>query len=331
MAKNRNIIREQNLALVMRQFFKNERLLAADLVKLTGISMVTINSLLKDLVKENKVLEGKLIQKEIGRPAVEYSLNTQILNSLFVSIRAIDAQLYVYSYYVDVRGRVLETNKIFFSDVTEAGFQAIMKEQIASYEDIYKIGILFPGKISNGIAVSSLHDVFNQWNFAKIFSELTSVPVAIQNDAHLLTIGHCIQNKISLNQAIVGIFLPKNSMPGITLIANNDLIEGNNALAGEAKYLPSLIRNGAPQNQQEMLECLIDILGFYNAAFAPKNFVLYVDGLDQSTILERVAADTIFPQQKNKLNLQFVEDFEDSARFGIHWMLFQNTPFSFSD
>ncbi|OTO09098.1 hypothetical protein A5875_004658, partial [Enterococcus sp. 3H8_DIV0648] len=29
MAKNRNIIREQNLALVMRQFFKNERLLAA--------------------------------------------------------------------------------------------------------------------------------------------------------------------------------------------------------------------------------------------------------------------------------------------------------------
>ncbi len=68
-----------------------------------------------------------------------------------------------------------------------------------------------------------------------------------QNDAHLLTVGHCIAKQISLSENIVGIYNPENSMPGITLIFNASLLEGQNALAGEAKYLPGFIDKGAPK------------------------------------------------------------------------------------
>ena len=94
---------------------------------------------------------------------------------------------------------------------------------------------------------SSWYEKFDGWDLDQLFKEITPIPCFYQNDAHLLTVGHCIAKQISLSENIVGIYNPENSMPGITLIFNASLLEGQNALAGEAKYLPGFIDKGAPK------------------------------------------------------------------------------------
>lgn len=54
MASTTHTIRQQNKQLVLKTLFQNGALFASDLVKKTGISMVTTNSLLKELLTEGK-------------------------------------------------------------------------------------------------------------------------------------------------------------------------------------------------------------------------------------------------------------------------------------
>ncbi len=55
MASTTHSIRQQNKQLVLKTLFQNGALFASDLVKKTGISMVTTNSLLKELLAEEEI------------------------------------------------------------------------------------------------------------------------------------------------------------------------------------------------------------------------------------------------------------------------------------
>ena len=57
----KNSIREKNRTLIQRTLFQHKRMFASDLVKETGISMVTINSLLKELMESGSIYEGELV------------------------------------------------------------------------------------------------------------------------------------------------------------------------------------------------------------------------------------------------------------------------------
>lgn len=86
MSANKNLIRHQNIQVALKELFQKGTSFASDLVKETGISMVTINSLLKDLVSEGMVTKGKLVQREIGRPAIEYCFNYKYSKSLLLAL-----------------------------------------------------------------------------------------------------------------------------------------------------------------------------------------------------------------------------------------------------
>ncbi len=63
MASTTHTIRQQNKQLVLKTLFQNGALFASDLVKKTGISMVTTNSLLKELLTEGKSLKVRWSKK----------------------------------------------------------------------------------------------------------------------------------------------------------------------------------------------------------------------------------------------------------------------------
>ncbi len=105
MASTTHSIRQQNKQLVLKTLFQNGALFASDLVKKTGISMVTTNSLLKELLTEGEITKGPLEQKELGRPAVTYQLNQDRGHSLLLSFIDHDGSLALWSMLIDRKGR----------------------------------------------------------------------------------------------------------------------------------------------------------------------------------------------------------------------------------
>ena len=330
MSANKNLIRQQNIQVVLKELFKKGSSFASYLVKDTGISMVTINSLLKELVAEGSVTKGELIQREIGRPAIEYCFNYQYTKSLLLALVEVDRKLVLKSYLIDLKGTVLATQQQAFTEITPAAFQILVRQSIEAFPEAQQIAVLLPGKISQGVVTSSWYEKFDGWNLDQLFKEVTSLPCVYQNDAHLLTVGHCIAKQISLSENIVGIYNPENSMPGITLIFNAWLLEGKNALAGEAKYLPGFLDQGAPKSIQELIARLAALVPFYNAALAPDRFIFASTAAIEEDLLAAIIQDPLIAKQPNQPIYTFVQDFDQAMIFGLHWLLFRNTPYDLS-
>ncbi len=330
MSANKNLIRHQNIQVVLKELFQKGTSFASDLVKETGISMVTINSLLKDLVSEGMVTKGELVQREIGRPAIEYCFNYKYSKSLLLALIEVNRQLELRSYHIDLKGTILAAQHQAFSEITPTAFQNLVRQSIEAFADVEQIAVLLPGKISEGVVTSSWYEKFDGWDLDQLFKEITPIPCFYQNDAHLLTVGHCIAKQISLSENIVGIYNPENSMPGITLIFNASLLEGQNALAGEAKYLPGFIDKGAPKSTQELVTRLSALVPFYNAAFAPDRFVFASTAAIEEDLLAAITHDPFITKQPNHPVYTFVHDFDQAMILGMHWLLFRNTPYDLS-
>lgn len=66
MREENNPIRQKNLRELKALLFKKRKAIKAEMVKDTGLSVVTINSLVKELVKENIFLENSFVQQKTG-------------------------------------------------------------------------------------------------------------------------------------------------------------------------------------------------------------------------------------------------------------------------
>ena len=331
MSLAKNIIRNKNKHDVKSLLFQQGTVFAADLVKQTGISLVTINSLLKELVAEQVVFEGEIVPQTIGRPAINYHFNYDFQHSLLLSIQEASAsKLCIKSTLVNLKGAPLKEETFDFSTITLKNFITILQTQLAENPTVKNIGILLPGKIYHGVIQSSWYEKFDGWPINQAIEAVTDLPFSIQNDAHVITIGYCVQQKISLDETIVGIFYPQRSMPGITLFAKHQLLEGNQALAGEAKYLPGFLNRPLPTTEQELAERLSDLLPFYNAAIAPNRFIISSNTQATEYFKDVLANNPLLPLQANQPTIDVVADFEACILLGLRWLINQGTAFDLS-
>ena len=78
-------IRERNLEMVLRTLHKEQVATASKLNKLTGLSVVTVNKLLSQLVQSGQVTEGTRTKNLKGRPATSYPFNAAYKLVLIIS------------------------------------------------------------------------------------------------------------------------------------------------------------------------------------------------------------------------------------------------------
>ncbi|AYW47148.1 ROK family protein [Tetragenococcus osmophilus] len=324
---SKNPIRDKNISMIKKLLFKNRSLFASDLVDYTNLSIVTINSLLKELVQNRFVYAQYEVQREFGRPATKYHFNYDRLKFLLISIVASHGDLFIYSYIVNLEQNVQQkTCDRFFPCTTEV-FQQILSKQLAKEANIQKIAISIPGKVDEGIIKSSWYENFDQWPIDELIKSVTDIPYDVQNDVHLLTIGHCILENLSSEGPFVGIYFPPKSMPGISIFMKNTLIEGNHSLAGEAKYFPTFIDNGVPEDDIALLKRTVELVSFYNVALAPSTFILSIPNSIEKQLLEELNNSFSFTSHPNDCEVQFVKNFEKSILYGLQWLLFRFTPY----
>lgn len=333
MANNRNLIRDKNLTLLKQFLFKKGTAFKAEMSEGTGISVVTINSLVKQLVDEKILIEGDLEKQPIGRPAYIYHFNYEQQHFLLLSIQEeltdTNKKLIILGKIVNLNGDLIVEERFDFNQVELNIFIEKVQYFLELGYSIDKIALSFPGKIYNGVVLSSWYDLFDNWKFEDALSKITSIPILIQNDAHLVTVGYTILKQLSDSETIVGVFYPENSMPGITIFDKGNILEGGHNLAGEAKYLPHLINNGMPKNITDLQNSLIEIISIYNAVIAPTSFVISADSMNQDNFLKQFEKSDIISKQINKPNLLFVDNFQESLTLGLRWLATNNSTYHF--
>ncbi len=327
MTINKNLIRQTNLNRVISLLFQHQKLFSSEIVEATKISMVTTNSLVKELVSEGFLFEHPNKPREIGRPATQYEFNYDRKHSLLFVFREENKQLYVDIFTIDLKGDRLAKQTQPFHEISPSAFQLLLSNHLKSASTISSIGFSIPGKISEGVITSSWYEKMDRWPIHQLIEEVTDLPYYIQNDAHLFTIGHCLLKQLPLSETIVGIYYPQNSMPGVTLLAKSALIEGHDSLAGEAKYFPLFLDQGRPDTPVELAKNLSSLIITYNALIAPDKFVLAIDPDIKPLVEETLAQNRYLPKQPNAPVFSYLDDLESSIVLGLHWLMYHHTPF----
>jgi len=246
------------------------------LAEITGISLVTVNSLIKDLVSSGEILEDTIVQPQLGRPALSYKYNSEYKLALLIFIHEIKKQDIAHFIICNLCGDKVAVFKKSFNRIKMDTFDSTIEEILSSYTNIEIIGFGLPAVEIKGRLSVSDYDALLNVEFGSYIENKFKRPVFIENDINAATFGYCCSKIINKNICVIGLYFPYKYAPGAGIYRNGELIKGRDGLAGEIRYLPLDIDWEQFDFDEDTVNQLITkVIKIFMCLYNPHKIVLY--------------------------------------------------------
>ena len=316
-----NYLKERNLKILKRILFEKKTATKTELSNISTLSTVTVNSLVKVLVETGEFIEGELIQQKMGRPAAVYSFNYNFQKYLLLSIQEEKNKLYINTVITNMAGEITDRKLYSFENIEMQAIIEIIDEAVKENNSIAAIGISIPGQTKDEKIFVSWNEKLNGWNLKKEISSKYDIPVKVENDANLVTVGYCIKNNIYSRESVVGIYFPKDSLPGASIFWDGKIFTGKDGLAGEIKYLPDFINYRKITSADSVIEKLINTIVLFNSITAPGLFIIYAENINEDEFQKRVYDNEIIKRQPNVPVIKVADTFGEDIITGLQWLV----------
>lgn len=277
-----NIIKETNLK-KLRQILRKERISTkSQLAELSGLSVVTIQSLVKTLLVNGEITEDAIVQPQLGRPAASFRYNAGYRLALIINMYESDgldtAEYTVYNLY----GEVLDSHQEQIAPVTLESFHDPIDALTARYPAICVIGFGMPAEEIEGRLVISDYELLQNTQLAAYYEARCHLPVFVENDVNAALLGYCVNRNLPNDQDfyMAAIYLPTKYPAGASFCHNYQILKGRNGLAGELKYLPLGIDWDTFAFTPEALEDVaLKIMQVIISIYNPDRIILYSESI----------------------------------------------------
>ena len=182
-------IREKNLERVLRTLHKEQVATATRLNKLTGLSVVTINKLLAQLVDSGQVTIGSQTKNLKGRPATTYHYNAAYKLVLVISCYKRSGHDYAGYSIHDLFGECIERREELLQMVHTDEFKVAIENYLERYPKISMIGISMPSDTIGGRMASALRRDPLSRRLAQHMKNRYHLPVFFETDINAATLG----------------------------------------------------------------------------------------------------------------------------------------------
>jgi hypothetical protein len=286
--KSSGLVRELNLN-TLRNTLKEIKIATKPrLAELTGLSVVTINSLARILLQNGEILEDEILQPELGRPAASYRFNEEYSLALIVYMHeklGVDTAFFS---IVNLYGEVVKKVEKKIENVNIDSFDSILTELLLEYQKIKIICFGMPGvEVDGKLLISDYHKLLGT-SFTTIISDKFQIPVIFENDINAATVGYCSNHGITNEQCVIGIYIPVKYPLGAGIYLNGNIYKGRNGLAGEIKYLPLNVDwDNFDYNYTGLEEIIIKTVMSFLCMYNPDIIVIYGEKIDES-IIEKI-------------------------------------------
>ncbi len=235
---NALVIREVNMNLVRRCLKEQGQATKRQIAESTGLSIVTVGTVLQHLLQEREVLETGLVSSMGGRPAQQYAYNDEHRLALVLFPLERAGKRYIHSNVVSLTGRSLTKTDTVVAEINLPAFEAVIDELLMQFPAVAALGIGLPGTESEGkMAVSdyeSLRDVAVTGHFRARYH----LPVIIENDVNAAVTGYCRRMNKPAEAAVVYLYFPDRFPPGAGIVLGGRLYRGPRGFAGEIAGIP---------------------------------------------------------------------------------------------
>lgn len=280
--------RKKNVMKIIQSLVKQGGCTKNELVFYTGLSLSTIDSLLEEMLKSNRVIKAGYRESTGGRPSMSYKVNGEFSQTLCI-----------YAYKHDKTTTIIGRLYNLYSEMMEEKRRDIPK-------------------LDCDVLCSFIDEMLNE----QVHTICLSLPdcdidikhrykqrVFVKNDVYMGVIGAYIKHM--QYDSIVLLDSKVNSRLGI--VVHGHLVEGKSSIAGQIRYMP-LIENKNRRSMKGRSQLLVielqNIIGMLN----PEAIVICAQGIDQHYVEEELLK--IF-KMNDMPHLIYIDDFIDEAMLGM--------------
>lgn len=315
---NAILMKEINLNNVRQALKQIETATKPQLSKLTKLSVVTVNSLVKELHELGEIFEDETVPSNGGRPALTYRFNYDFSLALVISLKENQGNELVTVMVVNLENRIIDKEEHILPRFERQFLYESIEHLINLYPSIKVIGFGIPGQTVNGEVTVTSHSELKGIRLAEEIESKFNMPVLVENDVNAAVSGFYANHEFSDDRSIVGIYFPTKYPPGMGIYLNGSLVKGKSGMAGEIKFLPN-DQQWSQMNSTLFVQSLCQLIHTVNAILAPDMVVVYVDRVDVSfwrNEWERYQQEHIMPTYPEVIQQDtFQEDFESGLRW----------------
>ena len=201
-------------------YFINEKIgTKKEIAQKTNVSIMTTGTILNDFLSKGIIVENELIYVEKGRPTHQYKLNPDYYHECMMYVKKNDCCSIIYC-LKNALGELIDSKKIKKKELVGEDIVNCLNKIIEEDKYLQYISLGLPAIISNNQVIESDIDSLKE--------------ILLMNDIKCIAYGY---NQMH-HQNVCFLTFPKDSGPGCGMILDNQLIDGNNGIAGEVAYLP---------------------------------------------------------------------------------------------
>ena len=237
MAWNPIQMKQENLSVLRNVFLKQRSATKPQLAKLSGLSVVTVNSLIHELLETGEVIQKQMLPSGGGRPALQYQYNARYKMALTAYMYVQEGRERLFLEVQDLFQNMVASDAYELADMNINLLEHAISRWMKQYPTISVMVFGIPGTEHQGkLKVMDYAILQSQELFAKLRSTY-QVPVLIENDINAALFGYCQRQHIR-QECTVGLYFPKKYPPGSALYIRGDIYRGANHMVGELDQLP---------------------------------------------------------------------------------------------
>ncbi|OPA73305.1 hypothetical protein BVG16_29310 [Paenibacillus selenitireducens] len=282
---NAIVMKEVNINLVRKALKAEGEATKQQIAKATGLSAVTVGTILLQLLQTSEVEETELCSSGGGRPAQRFKYNGDFAFALTLFPYEAGGHTVIRSTVVNLLGNRIYERTDEVEQVDLACFERIIDAMVASYPAIRAIGFGLPGAEWKGKIVISDYKALLGISIVDYFRERYGMPVIMENDVNAAVVGYCERNQIRSDAAVVYLYFPDRFPPGAGIFINGQLFKGRRNFAGEVGNIPlgipwgeKAFMSSAVQVEQAIVQLIISICAVIN----PDCVVMHGSFLEQA-------------------------------------------------
>ncbi len=320
------VVQEVNTTLIEDTLQQHMIATKHELARLTGLSLMTVSSILQQLEETGEVLQGNLIPSAGGRPSRQYRYNPEASSVITVYTAAKDSGASAAVCVADAFDEIVYTAEQSFDQIGPESFIPLIDTALQKHPAARALGFGIPGVVQDGTIAACDFPQLAGCGLAAIYGSRYGLPIVLDNDVNCVVAGRCSDMELAPGNAVIALYFPKVCALGAGIWIGNDVYRGFRCYAGEAAGIPLDIDwHGDTylyQDDGAFASAAAKLISTLCCVLDPQEIVLYGSFLTEThldLIYERLRTGEFFPapRRAHLPDIVLSPDFERDYRRGL--------------
>ena len=318
MGADAKLMKELNKRQLRRILRQCKEATKPELADRTGLSVVTINSLLEDLLKTGEVVQSGLAPSGGGRPSTRYQYRPDYRYAVLLYGHQSEGRNLMHLAVVNLMGECVWRKEEYFDEILVESFEAVLDDVIGRFPEIGLLAFGLPGEVVDDVVTIHDYQALVGPEFMAHYKERYHLPVVFENDINAMTYGARREGDVE-KATVAGIYLPRIYPPGAGLVIQGKIYYGTSHCAGELAGLPVPVSWDSLDygRENDVLENLKLLTAVYGVTVAPETLIFFGDFFTEELQEQLRAYSGRLLEGKFHMDLIFAENLERDYEEGM--------------